>query len=196
MEYIYIDFNLNVGSTFGLSFGNTLSVMTTSVSVKDSMIINGVYHNYLEFPMNPPVYLSGFRFIEGILAFSNPMYPHFHPGDPQTELVCECKNGQYYFNNVNSFYTCQVSCIPTRIIERDFVNIEKLFVSPNPSNSLIFIKSEIDLTKKKYAVFNYAGQEILSGKYNSEKGIEIYSLGSGIYTLSLNNSFMKFIKID
>ncbi len=196
VEYLFIDFNLNVGSTFGLSFGNSLSVMTTSVSVKDSILINGQYHNYLEFPMNPPVYLSGFRFIEGILAFSNPMYPRFHPSDPQTELVCECKNGQYYYNNPNSFYMCQVSCIPTKIAENNFVNEKSFNVFPNPSVNLIFIKGEIDLRGKKYVIFDYTGKEVLSNNYNSEKGIDVYSLKSGIYTLSVSNSFMKFIKIN
>ncbi|MBC7694933.1 MAG: T9SS type A sorting domain-containing protein [Burkholderiales bacterium] len=202
LEYIYVDFALNVGNTFNVNANG--GVTSTTVTLKDSMLINGCYHNVMYFSTNPgfPVY---YIFVEGILSNVNPLNPFVWGGDPVVNLVCECHNGQtYYYDNGGSFnnFTCYLTCTPaTQCSVVNSINElgdskEKLIISPNPSSKLIFIKSEIDLMEKKYIVFDYAGQEVLSGRYNSDEGIDINKIESGIYILRVNNSFIKFIKAD
>jgi len=202
-DYLFIDFSLNVGNTFTvIANGGAYSV---TVTVKDSVLINGCYHNSLSLNTIPPPNFVGYRFTEGILSDVNPLNPYVWGGDPYVHVVCECHNGQtYYYDDGGVFnnYTCYLTCTPAtqcsivNSISELIDSKERPVTFPNPSSNLIFIKSELDLSDKKFVVFDYTSREVLSDKYNSHKGIDIYSLKSGIYTLNVNNSFMKFIKID
>lgn len=189
-DYLYIDFNLNYGDPFNLTLGG--SVYSLTVCAKDSMLINGCYHNKVVLSDNGC--FVRYSFVEGILSDVNPLYPFAWPGDPQTWTTCECHNGQFYYTNLGSPwapFNCYLTCSP-EVTCNSSVGInesekQKNFeVHPNPTNSLIHIKmpqrnTSADVYHVK--VVDVLGKEILNEPYKEE--LDISPLEKGIYFLSL-----------
>lgn len=106
-EYLYMDFALNVGNGFNVNINGTIT--TTTVTIKDSMLINGSYHN--KFTLSPSSGIN-YDFTEGILSIKNPLDPWYWGGEPQVYMVCECHNGQFYYYDTGGFnnWNCNLTC--------------------------------------------------------------------------------------
>lgn len=78
------------------------------------------------------------------------------------------------------------------------LSTENLKLYPNPCADKVFINTEVALDKvfnSKVTITNVLGEEVYSGNY-SPKGLDVSSLNTGIYFISLSNyaGSLKFIK--
>ena len=191
-EYLYIDFNLVVGNIFPIHIGN--SIYTSTVVTKDSILINGVYHNNLVFsdPTSAQPY-QGYNFTEGVLSFINPLSPNLFYGDPVVRLASECHNGQFYFKNDSS--NCNLSCNGLSASIQQISLYQVAYeIHPNPSTSIIKIETATNIEDKSYLILDYTNKEILRGRFNSKNEIDVLNLPSGIYFLNIGTHYIKFIK--
>ena len=79
-------------------------------------------------------------------------------------------------------------------IEKSQPNLFSVF--PNPAKNTINIKADNKLNGKPYAICDYTGKVILSGKINSENTtIEIGNLSGGIYLFSVGENLQQTFKI-
>lgn len=185
LDYLYIDFNLNYGDPFNLTLGG--SVYSLTVCTKDSMLINGCYHNKIVLS-NDGCFVR-YNFVEGILSDVNPINPFTWPGDPLVTLTCECHNGQFYYNNYgNQFnpYSCYLTCSPastcsttTNINELSIIQSD---VYPNPANDIVNFKFEDAIEKMKIEIYDAVGALLISQDVNAKSiSISTDKLSNGIY---------------
>lgn len=66
--------------------------------------------------------------------------------------------------------------------------VVKLRVYPNPSESVIYVDSDKNLSGEKYKIYDMAGKREASGTYNPLAGLNINHLASGVYMLKIGNS--------
>lgn len=189
LDYLYIDFNLNIGNTFTVTIVNG-PVVSTTVTAKNSVLINGSLHNALF--LSSPGSFFGYKFVEGILSDVNPLNPYFSGGDPVVTLACMCHNNQFYYSYDS--LSCGLNCSnPVALKEiQNVKNTIRLF--PNPSAQIINLESNLSLEGKKYFIQDYTGKDISNGVFHAISGVDILGLSNGIYFLSINNTFLKFIK--
>lgn len=91
------------------------------------------------------------------------------------------------------YFTLIVS--PATGIEQSSLGKENLTVFPNPASDFLTVKIENNLLNR-YALYNVAGQEVLSGIVNLNNLIDVRSLNRGIYFLKVENSLeTKVVKI-
>lgn len=198
-DYLYMDFNLNYGDPFNLVIGG--SVYSLTVSVKDSILINGCYHNKIELSSYGG---SSFAFVEGILSRVNPLNPR-NPSNygPATEIivwtVCECHNGQFYYtftgNPVNPF-NCNLACSPEApcsvAIGINEFSINYLDVYPNPTNSILnIIDKQNQFQSSNIEIRNYLGQIVYTSSFAPQ--INIANLPEGMYFLVVQDKNNQWI---
>lgn len=97
------------------------------------------------------------------------------------------------------------SCVDTSYLNINVYNVgintidkkSSIKVYPNPSKSFIIISNKnLDLLGKQYTISSVAGKMLLEGKLNAEETqVNIESLSSGIYLLSIGGSSNQSIKI-
>lgn len=189
-EFLYINFNLAVGDSFDICLGDVTVIDTKTVTVKDSMLINGVYHNYIDFKLN---LYGGYKFIEGILSDRNPLTAYYDSGDPVYNLACICKAGIPYYQPLPTH--CQISCLPTKIDEKIEFN-DKSQIYPVPSFDKIYLSNSLLLHNATYEILDNVGGKIVTGLYNSSEGINIKQFVNGIYLLKIKSGQYKFIKTE
>ncbi|MES2515623.1 MAG: T9SS type A sorting domain-containing protein [Bacteroidota bacterium] len=200
-DYLYIDFSLNYGDPFTLNLGG--SVYSLTVCTKDSMLINGCYHNKVSLSNNGG--FISYNFVEGILSEINPIYPFRWPGDPQVWTTCECHSGQFYYTDFGSPFSpfsCNLTCTP-EVPCPAVSNIDELMshlmysVHPNPAISVLNITDELNqLQNATIEVKNCLGQVVLSTPFT--KQLNISDLTTGIYFFTVQNKggkkTVKFVK--
>ncbi|MBL7935003.1 MAG: T9SS type A sorting domain-containing protein, partial [Bacteroidia bacterium] len=180
------------------------SVYTLTVCTKDSVLINGCYHNKINLSNSGG--FTYYNFVEGILSEVNPINSYWWPGDPQTWTICECHNGQFYYNfdaaQINNF-SCYLTCnpsvpcsSPTNVNE--LVTDIKLFeIHPNPTTSILNIVDEQNqLQNSTIEIKNYLGQTVYSNSFTNQ--INLSNLSNGMYFLTIqdkeNIKTMKVVK--
>jgi hypothetical protein len=85
-----------------------------------------------------------------------------------------------------------VGCGPLGIDESS--NMFSVF--PNPAQSVINIKSNINLIGSFYVIYNNIGQKIIKGKITSEDTtIELGNLSVGIYLFSVGENLKQTFKV-
>lgn len=187
VDYLYIDFNLNYGDPFNLTLGG--SVYSLTVCAKDSMLINGCYHNKIVLS-NDGCFIR-YNFVEGILSDVNPINPFTWPGDPQMWTTCECHSGQFYYTYIGSIfspYSCNLTCspeVPCSVTSsiKEFTNNFNLEMYPNPSYGILNLKM-LDAGKDfKIKITDIVGREVKQLKFEEE--IDISYLETGIYFVSI-----------
>jgi acyl-[acyl carrier protein]--UDP-N-acetylglucosamine O-acyltransferase len=86
-----------------------------------------------------------------------------------------------------------VGCGPLGIIES---SINMFSVYPNPAQSVINIKVNINLIGSFYVISNNMGQTIIKGKITSEDTtIELGNLSVGIYLFSVGENLKQTFKV-
>ena len=189
IDYLYIDFNLNIGNTFTVTIVNG-PVISTTVTAKNSVMINGSLHNALFLSSSGSYF--GFKFVEGILSDINPLNPYFSGSDPVVTLACMCHNNQFYYRYDS--LSCGLNCSNPTVL-KETQNVEKTIrLFPNPSDQIINLESNLSLEGKKFLIQDYTGKEISNGIFHAISGVDILGLSNGIYFLKINNTFLKFIK--
>jgi hypothetical protein len=201
MDFLYIDFNLNYGDSFNLTIGG--SVYSLTVCTKDSMLINGCYHNKVNLSNNGG--FNSYNFVEGILSEINPLNPFRWPGDPQVYTTCECHNGQFYYDNLGSPFapfSCNLSCTPPTpcsVInsQEDLESYLQFTIYPNPISSVVNIEdSQNELHTAKIDIKNILGESVHNSSFISQ--IDLAHLPPGVYFLTIRTGYklntIKFIK--
>jgi hypothetical protein len=194
VDYLYIDFNLNYGDPFTLNLGG--SVYSLTVCTKDSMLINGCYHNKVNLS-NDGGFIS-YNFVEGILSEINPINPFRWPGDPQVWTTCECHNGQFYYTNIGSPFApfncnliCSAEVVCSTISSVNDLENELIYsIHPNPTNSVLNITDQRnELQNAIIEIKNTLGQVILSIPFSKE--LHFSDLPPGIYFLTVQSKKSK-----
>jgi hypothetical protein len=195
LDYLYIDFNLNYGDPFNLTLGG--SVYSLTVCTKDSMLINGCYHNKVNLSNNGG-YIS-YNFVEGILSEINPINPFRWPGDPQVWTTCECHSGQFYYTYLGSPFSpfsCNLTCNPE--VPCSFANGIKEFsenyldVYPNPTNSVLnIIDKQNQFLNATVEIRNNLGQIVFNSSFDPQ--IDIANLSEGMYFLIVQDKNNQWI---
>jgi hypothetical protein len=188
LEYLYIDFNLNYGDPFNLTLGG--SVYSLTVCTKDSMLINGCYHNKIVLS-NDGCFVR-YNFVEGILSDVNPINPFTWPGDPQVWTTCECHNGQFYYTYLGSPFApfnCNLTCSPevacSVVNEIMEFSANLLSVYPNPTSGKLKLISQ-NLKEKESCMIKITdmlGREVKQLKFEDE--IDVTELEKGIYFVAI-----------
>lgn len=191
IDYLYFDFNLSIGNTFTVIANGGAN--TTTVTTKDSMLINGCYHNTISLNTISPPNFVGFIFTEGILSQINPINPFFWGGDPYVHVVCECHSGQsYYYDNGGSInnFSCYLTCTPaaTCSIVNSINELKKkntIDVYPNPNTGMAIINlKDAGITSMTLKVYDVYGRVVFEDKVTdvSDKNYELnVDIKSGIY---------------
>lgn len=80
-------------------------------------------------------------------------------------------------------------------IEDNIAGLENIKVFPNPVSDFLSVQIENN-SFNRYALYNVAGQEVISGIVNENKTIDVRTLDKGIYFLKVENSLeSKVVKI-
>ena len=188
LDYLYIDFNLAVGNTFTVNVFGVAE--TTTVTVKDSMLINGCYHNRLFLSRNGSItYPEGYYYTEGILSHINPVHPYYWTGDPVNRLVCECHNGMdYYYYSYSGVFSCNFSCSPntnsacaniTTVNESQGAN-NLIDLYPNPATNELFVFAK-NYERLNVKLYNMMGAFVLNQTITSAQHIDLTDLTNGVY---------------
>ncbi len=87
-----------------------------------------------------------------------------------------------------------VGCGPVGISESSSSNVFSVF--PNPAQSVINVKADIKLIGEPYAVIDYTGRVVLTGKlYSENTTIELGNFSAGIYLFSVGENFKQTFKV-
>jgi hypothetical protein len=192
LDYLYIDFNLNYGDPFNLNLGG--SVYSLTVCTKDSMLINGCYHNKVNLSNNGG--FISYNFVEGILSEINPINPFRWPGDPQVWTTCECHSGQFYYTNLGSPFSpfsCNLTCSPE--VPCSVANGIKEFsknhidVYPNPAKDVLNIDFKDAIEKRKIEIYDAVGGLALTEGLTTQNSVlKTHHLKSGVYIVIITDT--------
>lgn len=90
--------------------------------------------------------------------------------------------------------------LPVRTSASDEQEIRPLTISPNPTNSILQIDGEVQLSGQKWNIFSENGKILKSGKFGKKDTIDVSDLSEGLYYLSLplisKNQTHKFIIVN
>ncbi len=167
-DTLLYNFNLTVGDTLPLTFGNQLAYPTTISSI-DSIFISNSYHK--RFNLNNNYH----TLIEGV-GWDCDLRLIFFMGYASYGLGC--------FDANHSFYSgeCGITVTSNSEIENNF----SFSISPNPSTGIFTLK--ISQTNSQLSIANIFGEKIMEAKIISEETkINLEHFNSGIYFLTLKN---------
>ena len=124
------------------------------------------------------------------LLFSLPVSP-LSLNDSPSNFNLNCFKYNDTVKYLNNNYPCN-KCFCQQINIED-VNIEKIDIFPNPTNSQLTIRNE-ELGILDINIFDLMGKIVLKEQITNEINIDISHLQSGIYFLKINNKITKIIK--
>ncbi|PQJ10136.1 hypothetical protein CJD36_015680 [Flavipsychrobacter stenotrophus] len=191
MDHVLYNFKLNLGDT--IRFQDASGTRIDSVVRKDSIMMNGVYHNVLVMTVNTdtsttwPFYTSLYTIIEGIGTLNGAMRPHNFCFEGSEFLQCFFQDttiipitthtyGYCSYISTDSFSTV-ISCIKLGIDDIGLTGTS-VAIAPNPANE------NIQLTLKGHSnapvtvsVFDLMGRAIYLEKL--DQLIDILNINSG-----------------
>ena len=203
-EYVYMDYNLNVGDMTWHTdnSGNTTTYQVASI---DSVMVNSIYykvwHYSLVYHTTYP-YVDTYHVIEGIGCTNGPLfildpmdfesidYLECFYNDSSSSLVAppveEAANGSFLFDNLTS---C-TSPLRSYSVKRQ----RSITIYPNPATTELTISAPDNITT--IAINNLLGQTVYSHEYNSTQvHVDVADLPAGIYFVKVNGvEVRKFIK--
>lgn len=176
-EYLYIDFNLVLGDTFTIHG----AIHTGTVTSKDSVFINGSYHNQIGISADGGVY----GYAEGILSGVDPFYAYSNGGDPLKALVCLCQNNVFYYQNtVSGLFTCNLTCSQQTTSVNSALSPTWNFY-PNPASDVLHVELEESTHNPYYQITNMLGDVVAEGEIRKDGNVSLESIPAGMYTLCL-----------
>ncbi len=179
-EIILYDFGLEVNDTFRVAYANSL----LRVSLKDSILINGIYYDRIFFEHDTSSQDSwlpyGYHWIAGV-GSSLGFYPYFNAFERFLEFNCFHEDF-YGFN----FYPIGESCSFTGLSELSQSNFS---IYPQPFTSSFTVSSRSELTSPlSYQLVDVFGRTHLQGKLeNQTQTIDAKDLPAGMYFLKIDN---------
>ncbi|WP_445454143.1 T9SS type A sorting domain-containing protein [Flavobacterium sp. 25HG05S-40] len=72
---------------------------------------------------------------------------------------------------------------------------DKITVYPNPSTSVIYFQTEVNLGDEKISIFNVSGQLVAQKQITSDNALDLSELSNGIYLIQFTNKNVKSFKI-
>lgn len=72
---------------------------------------------------------------------------------------------------------------------------DKITVYPNPTTSVIYFQTEVNLRDEKISIFNLVGQLISEKKITADNALDLSELSNGIYLIQFTNKNIKSFKI-
>lgn len=109
-------------------------------------------------------------------------------GDTENVNAVE-KDGYFYFIAFHPELGRQVWSVQAFSERVSVKDLKKMLIKvyPNPSDQVLFLSHENNLSKGNYKIFSTSGQEVGNGLIDSSKGIDIRQLASGFYFLKYYN---------
>ncbi len=187
-DYLYVDFSLVPGNTYTVITDG--AAISTTVSVRDSVFINGSFHNRIRYSPNISNPLSDYIVVEGILSTVNPMNYYKSIPDPAEVMTCQCHNNQPYYSDLE--VNCGSSCnafIGTGI---DFLSQKDFDISiyPNPAYSILnIVYRKNKLQNTKITIKNTFGETVIKQDFSNQ--IDLSSLASGMYYITVQDGNTK-----
>jgi hypothetical protein len=176
-EFLYFDYDLQVGDTFQMPLvGQTypVSVSVHKVVSIDSITINNVWHKV--FQMNV---VSGFAgtyiFTEGLGTWQGPIVVPYSQAY-QASLICFQNNGTIPLPDLSN-------C--SKLSVEDKVDIAGSFkIAPNPARDNVFI-SYTGQTKTDFElnIMDISGRRIMHSQFAKDIKLDVGTLQSGIYLI-------------
>jgi Secretion system C-terminal sorting domain len=192
-DYLYVDFSLVPGNTYTVI--TDVAAISTTVSVRDSLFINGSFHNRIRYSPNVSNPLSDYIVVEGILSTVDPMNYYKSIPDPAEVMTCQCHNNQPYYSDFE--VNCGSSCSAFIGTSINFLSQKDFDISiyPNPAYSIInIVDNNNQLQNAIITITNILGEIVLLKPFSNQ--INITSLASGMYYITMQNgSNKKTIKI-
>jgi hypothetical protein len=177
-EFLYFDYDLQVGDTFQMPLvGQTypVSVSVHEVLSIDSITINNVWHKV--FRMNV---VSGFAgtyiFTEGLGTQQGPIVVPYSPAY-QANLICFQNNGTTPLPNLSN-------CSELNAIDEVDVIASFFKIAPNPTTDNVFI-SYTGQTKTDFElnVMDILGRSMMHSQFSKDIKIDVSALQSGLYLI-------------
>lgn len=141
-EFLLYDYNLQMGDT--LTTTSKLGSFKYYVSNKDSILINGVYHNRWVLT-NTSSSFTSYTVVEGVGSFADPLFPYKPLQGLSGSIGLVCFSDKNVGNNPNNpswYYNCALG------ISDNKIKPENIKVYPNPAS--------------RYVVFNYELSAVFS----------------------------------
>ncbi|MFO0321006.1 MAG: T9SS type A sorting domain-containing protein [Bacteroidota bacterium] len=178
-EYLWYDFNLNLGDTVKstYSYGRSYINEDRVVQSIDSVSICGKYHKRFKFncPDDQSALVVGVGFMDNFI---------------HSERHNDCPFEPLYLYSTG-FSTCNITSV------KDYTKDYQIILSPNPASSELKISNLMQI--HSYKIFNTIGSVILQGELMESSIISLSTLLNGLYIIQLydksGNSYQsKFIK--
>ncbi len=190
---IIIPFVSSSNFMFNTSLPDNLLIPTQiSLSNNNTKIVAGNY-TYAVLKSNGTIWISNFA--SGLIQTGNDTDWNFiDSGD--AHLFFMKQNGSLWgkgANNVGQLglgIAIQGVTVPTELNCSNFLGIEeingvtKLSIYPNPTNGVLFIENNSDISIKKITLFDLSGKMLLENQINFSE-IDMHKFETGIYILSI-----------
>lgn len=177
VDTLIIDYSQQIGDTCNLYYLHHPNPFT--VTSIDSVLINGVYHRRINYGS------TQFSLIEGV-GTSLGITDLFYDSENTSELICKGKNGavQYPDTSLNT-----ISCNPVINLEikNSYSRNTKLYVYPNPSNTIIYMQIE-NKAIHTIKLLDRIGNVIYEENNSSSKAqIDITRFQKGLYFIQIED---------
>ena len=196
IERLIYDFALNVNDTvsvYPIEWCASNFPYKQKIIGKDSILINGSYRQR--------VFLEGYynsnardTVIEGIGSYCGPLAIGLNPfcvtDVCSPILLCQKQDGILMYQNP-VYNKCYYDPCPLNVKTQSHNNSVEIY--PNPTGSIMNIKSEKNIEWKKIALLNIFGEEV-SIKQVSSPEIDVSALPNGIYFLKITDGERSFSK--
>jgi aryl-phospho-beta-D-glucosidase BglC (GH1 family) len=105
------------------------------------------------------------------------------------------RNNMYEMTNLKQIWRDGANCINVTAVEESAIG-QAALLYPNPTQSMLYIKSSTTQLGKSYDVVDLYGQKVLSGSIQAEKqAISTEGLPAGRYFVRLDGQVLPFVKL-
>lgn len=179
-EFVYYDYNLQVGDTLNMPLVYIVSMPPSNLQSKhvvqsiDSVAINGVWHKKLNMNViSGFTYSTSYNLIEGIGTNKAPIIIPSGPGYGATHLNCFINNG---INPLTAYTNCNTTSLTPLFNRNDLV------LYPNPTNNQLNIIYKGQATPNMtIRISDILGRSQLEKSFKNNTDIDLSDYKSGLY---------------